>query len=728
MNYNNPSQNEQGVTFLEIINTILEGWKTIVIVTVLVLLGAIAFLLLGKPVYQVNAVIQIDQSSKGMSNQLAPIEAMLTGTLPSDGEIELIRSRSVVGTAVEKFHLEITTRVKRVFFLGSIAAILNKGKKEPVFPWLWMSSFGWGGEAIHIAGLTVPKYLLGEQLTLTTLEDNLFKLTTPDGKVLFKGSIGEQIKHGQYYIEVSSLRARPSTQFEVIVYDQYDTTVKLQQKIIIEELGRQSGVIKVSYNNTNPKLAVSIVNTIVSEYYRQNISRKAKEASKTLAFLSEYLPRSKDNLSEAEQALSDFQSSNDTISLELETRNLLERRVAIQSQLEQLSFERQDLRQRFSIQHPKISSLDNKIKELNKLVFEDSEKAQGLPVLQRRLLALTREVTVNTEMYTYLINRTQELQLMEAGTVGDIRIIDWAEKPFKPIFPVPSVVIAVATMLGIILGIVIVVVRLSFKHGVKTSEEIESATGDVVYAALPFSKSQEKLPKSDAHKLLAQEHPRDVAIEGLRNFVVNLHFTLLQNHKKSIAISGVSPGAGKSFISANLAYLLSEGGKRTLLVDADMRKGYLALTFNTQKKTGLSELLATQSDQEKYICKINDNLDLITTGHFPPNPIDLLMSTNFKELMQQWERDYDYVIVDTPPVLSVADATVISKQVGSTFLVIRAGENSIEDIKAASKRFENINQPIHGFILNCFEPDLLSAKGYGKYAYYGYAAYADDNK
>ena len=208
--------------------------------------------------------------------------------------------------------------------------------------------------------------------------------------------------------------------------------------------------------------------------------------------------------------------------------------------------------------------------------------------------------------------------------------------------------------------------------------------------------------------------------------MVNLHFTLVESARQSIAISGVSPNAGKSFVSSNLAYLLAESGKRTLLVDADMRKGYLSSIFNVSGKSGLSDLLASQNKHEECLHSINDNLDLIATGHFPPNPIDLLMSPRFKKLVQQWESDYDFVIIDTPPVLSVADPTIVAEQTGATFLVVRAGENSIEDIQAASKRFENINQSIHGFLLNGFEPDLLSAKGYGKYAYYGYSKYTND--
>jgi len=728
MSYNTLPQHEQSVTLLDIVNTILEGWKTIALVTLLTLLGALLFLFLGKPIYQVNSVIQIDQSSKGMSSQLAPIEAMLTGTLPSDGEIELIRSRSVVSTAVDKFHLEISAHAKRLFLIGGIAAVLNKGEKTPVAPWLWLSSYGWGGESIRIATLSVPQYLLDETLTLIALPDYQFKLIDPDGKMLFKGTIGKLVKRGSYSIKIDKLQARPYTEFDIIVQDKYDTTINLQQDLEIEELGRQSGVIKVSYNNTSPRLAVNIVNTIVAEYAHQNIMRKAEEASKTLRFLSEYLPLAKQNLTQAEQALSDFQSSHDTIALEVETKNLLDRSAAIQSQLEQLNLERQDLRQRFSNHHPNIITLDNKIKELQKLVAEDTEKAQKLPTLQRELLALTREVTVNTEMYTYLMNRTQELKLMEAGTVGDIRIIDWAEKPFEPIFPQPPIVIMVALFLGMMLGVVIVVIRLSLQHGVKTAEEIENATDGVVYAVLPFSKKQAQISKNDSDQLLAEVDPKDVTIEALKSFVVNLHFTLLGNHKQSIAISGVSPNAGKSFISSNLAYLLSESGKRTLLVDADMRKGYLSKLFHIQAKKGLSELLAAQDEYHAYIHAVHDCLDLITTGHFPPNPIDLLMSPHFQKLVKQWESDYDYVIIDTPPVLSVADPTVIAEHVGSTFLVIRAGENSIEDIQAASKRFENIKHPVHGYLLNGFEPDLLSAKGYGKYAYYGYGAYTSDTK
>ncbi|MBL4653749.1 MAG: polysaccharide biosynthesis tyrosine autokinase [Flavobacteriales bacterium] len=715
---------EKTVTLLDIVNAVLGGWKTIALVTTLIVLGALLFLLIGKPIYQVNAVIQIDQSSKGMSSQLAPIEAMLTGTLPSDGEIELIRSRSVVGRAVDKYHLEISTRAKRLFLIGGIAAAINKGAEKPVAPWLWMSSYGWGGESLKINVLSVPKSLLGETLILTTLKHGMFKLTDPDGKLLFEGEVGKRLSHKQFFIHVSQLRARPRTEFEVVASSRYDTVIDLQSDLEISELGRQSGVIQIVYNNSNSALAVGIVNSIVDEHARQNIARKAEEARKTLAFLTIYLPKSKDNLALTERALSNFQSQHGTVAIEQETKGLLDRTVMIESQLEQLKLERQDLRQRFSNFHPNIITLDNKILALKKSLSAEYDKMQTLPAIQRELLGLTREVSVSTEMYTYLMNRTQELRLMEAGTVGDIRIIDRAEKPFEPIFPIPSVVIAVATFLGLMLGTVIVVLRLSLRHGVKTAEDIETATGGVVYAVLPFAENQAKLPKNS--NLLAKEEPKNVTVEALRNFVVNLHFTLVDTKKQSIAISGISPNAGKSFVSANLAYLLAQSGKRVLLVDTDMRKGYLAETFNAKKTPGLSELLASNETSTSFLNKVDKNLTLITSGLYPPNPVDLLMSPRFEMLMQAWEQDYDFIIMDTPPVLSVADATIIAEQVGSTFLVVRAEENSADDILAAARRFENINQPVHGYLLNGFIPDLLSAKGYGKYAYYGYGAYTDD--
>ncbi len=715
---------EKAVALLDIVNAILGGWKTIALVTTLIVLGALLFLLIGKPIYQVNALIQIDQSSKGMSSQLAPIEAMLTGTLPSDGEIELIRSRSVVGKAVDQFHLEISTRVKRLFLIGGIAAAINKGIEKPVPPWFWMDSYGWGGEALKIDALSVPKSLLGETLILTALKHNMFKLSDPDGKVLFKGKVGEHLSHKQFFIHVSQLRARAGTEFEVVVSSRYDTIIDLQRALEISELGRQSGVIQVVYNNSNGALAVGIVNSIIDEHARQNIARKAEEARRTLDFLTTYLPKSKENLALAERALSNFQSQHGTVSIEQETKGLLDRTVMLQSQLEQLKLERQDLRQRFSDFHPNIITLDNKILALEKSLAVESDKMQTLPETQRKFLELTREVSVSTEMYTYLMNRTQELRLMEAGTVGDIRIIDRAEKPFEPIFPVPSIVIAVAIFLGLMLGIVIIVLRLSLQHGIKTAEDIEAATGGVVYAVLPFAEKQAKLSKNN--NLLAKEEPKNITIEALRNFVVNLHFTLVGTQKQSIAISGVSPNAGKSFVSANLAYLLAQNGKRVLLVDADMRKGYLAETFNVKKTPGLSELLANDETSATFLNEVDKNLTLITSGHYPPNPVDLLMSQRFSKLMEAWEQDYDFIIIDTPPVLSVADATIIAEQVGSTFLVVRAEENSAEDILAAAKRFENINYPIHGYLLNGFVPDLLSAKGYGKYGYYGYGAYTDD--
>ncbi len=715
-------QQEQPVSLADILNALLKGWKTIAFVTSLVLLGALLFLLISKPVYKADAVVQIDQSSKGMSNQLAPIEAMLTGTLPSDGEIELIRSRAVLGRAVDDWGLTISANAKHVFLFGGIAAAINKGVQEPVSPWLWLSSYGWGGEKIKIKSLALPKLLLSETLVLTALPENKFKLVSPSGKLLFSGAVGEDVVNNKYHIHVRTLKARPGTEFEIVQSARYDTIVDLQEDLEIEELGHQSGIIRIFYTGVNSAVITGIINTIVDEYVHLNISRKAEEARKTLDFLKVYLPQSKQGLVKAEKALSDFQRTHETIALDQETKAMLDRTVSVQTQIEQFKLEREDMRQRFSNSHPNIVTLDKKIANLVQVLASDAKISQGMPRIQRELLALSRDVSVSTEMYTYLINRSQELRLMEAGTVSDIRIVDLAETPFEPIFPQPSIVIVVAIFLGFLLSVAIIVVRLSLHHGVTTAEEIENGIGGAVYAVIPFSTHQQALKKNEG--ILAKQYSSDTSIESLRSLIVNLHFSLTDDDQlNSIVISGVSPKAGKSFISANLAYLLASSGKRVLLVDADMRKGYLAKSFGVAQSPGLSELLSDQVTTPSYLHKPHENLTLITTGDFPPNPLDLLMSKRFKSLMDGWHDEYDHIIIDTPPVLSVADATVISEICGPVFLVVRAGENSIEDIRAAQRRFLITNQAVHGYLLNGFVPSALSAKGYGKYAYYGYGEY-----
>jgi len=230
------------------------------------------------------------------------------------------------------------------------------------------------------------------------------------------------------------------------------------------------------------------------------------------------------------------------------------------------------------------------------------------------------------------------------------------------------------------------------------------------------------------YSFLALDNPADLAIEAIRSLRTSLHFAMMEASNNVLMISGASPAAGKSFVSSNLGAVVVQGGKRVLFIDCDMRKGYLHKVFNVDNDKGMSDILSGKSDFESAVKKLEPSgFDFISRGQVPPNPAELLMSKRCGELMSWASKNYDLVIVDTPPILAVTDAAILGRYVGTTLIVARFEENTAKEIEVSVKKFEQSGVKVKGSILNGVVKKASNYYGYG-YSSYGYSYSDDKNK
>jgi len=263
--------------------------------------------------------------------------------------------------------------------------------------------------------------------------------------------------------------------------------------------------------------------------------------------------------------------------------------------------------------------------------------------------------------------------------------------------------------------------------GVEDPDTIEKNIGIPVYANIPLSTKQFLLDKKMVegkakHNILCEHDLKDQAIEGLRSLRTNLHFALLEAKNNIVMITGPAPGVGKSFVSTNFAHVVAKSNKKVLLIDADMRKGHIHKEYDMAREPGLSELIIGEVDKVTAVRKSGfENVDILTTGNLPPNPSELLMHENFEKYLKEFTKEYDLVLIDTPPLLAVTDAAVIGRLCGTTFILLRYGMHSIAEIQAVTKRLRQNSIEPRGFVFNA----LQSRKSYGKYGYgkYGYGKY-----
>lgn len=690
----------------------------------------VVYALLATPIYQADALLQVEKKSSGMP-ALGEMSDIFATESEAATEIEIMKSRMVVGAVVDQLKL---TDVVQPNYLPIIGNFLARRAEEK--------------DQVLIEKLAVPNDQLGKALNLE-FNDRLFTLYDADGDEVLTGVIGSPAEKGDWLVHIADAATPNTNEFTLVKKSRLKAITDVQEALGVSERGRQTGILSASIQNADGNYAQTVLDAVANEYMLQNIRRNAAEAENSLEFLQRQIPTIKDNLNEAENKLNQYRLESESVDLTLETEGLLERLVELEKRINELTLKESEVSRLYTNQHPTYQALIEQKAELQADRNRLAEQIKDLPETQQQVLRYTRDVEVNQEIYLQLLNRMQELNVMKAGTVGNVRILDEAVVKPEPVAPKKPLIVVLATMLGGMLAVGIVFVRAMFNRGVESSEQLEQE-GINVYASVPKSDMQEsmneklvklaKRKQTDAVRapLLAKEDPTDLAIESLRGLRTSLHFAMLEARNNIIMISGPSPGVGKSFVTGNLAAVLAQAGSRVLLIDGDIRRGYLHNMMNANNDNGLADLLVARrstpgggpdvsdiADSVDYAPYIQsgyiENLDFMPRGTSAPNPAELMMHNRMKQLMDQTSKHYDYVLIDTPPILAVTDAAIVGRYAGTTLLVARFGMTPSKELVHTVKRFEQNGVEVKGAILNSVERKASSYYGYGYNYHYGYA-------
>jgi tyrosine-protein kinase Etk/Wzc len=548
-----------------------------------------------------------------------------------------------------------------------------------------------------------------------------------------KGKVGELVDGHGISIKIDSIDAEPNTKFSIKYISRLKAIADLQELLSVADQGKDTGILVLSLTGDDPVQIERILDSISSNYLAQNIARQAAQDAKSLDFLNQQLPQVRNELDVSEDKLNQYRRQNDSVDLSLEAKSVLDQIVNVDNQLNELTFRESEISQLYTKEHPTYKALMEKRKTLQDEKVKLNKRVSTMPETQQEILRLSRDVESGRAVYMQLLNRQQELNISKSSAIGNVRIIDNAETQPKPVAPKKILIMLVGFILGAMVSTSVVLIRVFLRRGIETPEQLEEI-GINVYASIPvseeFSKKnikngiQSKKPHPQ-QGFLALENPADLAIEAIRGLRTSLHFAMMEARNNVLMISGASPNAGKTFISSNLAAVISQTGKKVLFIDTDMRKGYTHKLFGVTNDCGLSDLLSGKTDVNKAIKKIPMiGFDFISRGMAPPNPAELLMHKNFSDLISWASGHYDLVILDTPPILAVTDAAIIGSYVGTTLLVARFELNTPKEIEVSIKRFEQSGVPIKGCILNGVVKKASSYYGYG-YSHYGYS-YTDD--
>ncbi|WP_146443769.1 polysaccharide biosynthesis tyrosine autokinase [Vibrio kanaloae] len=713
------TNNSDEIDLGKLLGILLDAKWLIMVTTFAFAVFGIAFALLSTPIYKADALIQIEEkSSGGISSMVGDMGELFSQESSATTEVEIIKSRMILGETVDKFNL--TTVTSPIY-----APIVGKGFARLT------------GDINHIAvsRFTLPSYasVYAHTIQIVDAEQGTYQLVRDDERVILTGKIGEPATADGYSLFVADFESSNGFEFAIGKQTRLEAIEWLKSSLSLSEQGKQTGILKLSFEGEDKQKISEILNHISQIYFLQNVKRNSAEAEKSLAFLESHLPGIKSELTGYEDVLNNYRQANDSIDLGLEAQSTLKVMVELEAQLNELTFKESEISQRFTKDHPAYKSLLDKRKTLLGEKERLNKQVQKLPKTQREVLRMTRDVEVNQQIYIQLLNKVQELSIIKAGTVGNVRILDDAQAYSRAVKPKKPLIVVLATLLGGMLSVAFVLVKAAFHRGVESPDQIEEI-GLPVYAAVPKSDLQVELTNRFKSKkqqtkgtqaLLAESNPADLSVEALRGLRTSLHFAMLEAKNNILMISGPAPGIGKSFISTNFAAVAAKTGQKVLLIDADMRKGYLQQSFGVKWDNGLSDVLSSKQDFAQSIKATPvENLDILTRGQVPPNPSELLMHPRFAELIEWASKEYDLVIVDTPPVLAVTDPSIVGAFAGTTLMVARYAQNTVKEIDVARNRFEQSGIEVKGVIFNAIEKKASSSYGYGYYNY----AYSSDKK
>lgn len=500
-----------------------------------------------------------------------------------------------------------------------------------------------------------------------------------------------------------------------------DPVSRVLSKLNVEPV-KESRMVNLSFESQDPIKAAKIANTFAQAYIQQDLETKKSASQYAVGWLDEQLTEMKKKLETAEVNLNKYIQENKIVSiptLQEESQGLLQTLKREQARLET---DIQEAAQRYKEKHPKMLGLNSELESVGEKIKLETEHLLDLNEKMIQYNVLKREVESNRQLYESLLKRAKETAVSEELQTSRIRIVDPAEVPKAPVRPKKRQNFILSCILGIMLGTGIAFFLEYLDSTVKTAEDIE------LYVKLPFlgyvpSASKEVHSNKELDLLCHNKAGIRIA-EAFRSVRTSVIFSSPEDRPlKAILVTSAIPQEGKTSVVVNLATVFAQKNEQVIIIETDMRRHRLAQSFDLDNQDGLSSFLAGTADLEKILKKTSvPNLSLIPAGPVPPNPAELLTSTKLTWLLDELKKRFDRIIIDSPPVLTVADTSILAHIVDGAIQVIRAGFVNLEVVLRAKQRLTEAKARILGVILN--NAEIKKEDSYYYYHYY----YAEDKK
>ncbi len=748
----------EGIHLNDYKNIVIARWPVALAGFLVVFLGVAVFTYTTTPIYQAFSTLQVGTEKNALKG--SPLDQSAMWASPIDTELQIILSRSIAEGAARRLHLD------------------------------WQITKKSNGLVVKIAQFSTERENVPYRIELTG-EDS-FKVVDADNTELGSGKSGIPMKGKGISLLLADIHGKPGDSFVLSALPLSRLAGRILGKTKAIQVGQNTNILKVSYLDPDPKLAADVVNAIAQVYIDMSVAMRSEEASKSVEFIDQQLKSIQEDLDKAEKKVQAFKASSGVVSLDAESMKVFNKITDADKQLtqldlekKQLDFARKSLKESidsgknyipsdpvgapaaakladleaqkkallvaYTVDHPQVKAVQDQIDGIKRnllSVYESTLKnlaKQGsnmtpflagyegqlrkLPEKERELAALMRQTKVTSDLYTFLLQKHQELRVTKAATVSNINVIDPAVVPLTPIKPNKQKNLMIGLILGLLFGTGLAIFLEYLDDTIHDIEEAKRMLEIPLLAVIPHIAPAAGMTdkKATSHYPAMLIDSKSSISEAFRTLRTNIHFSALNKKRQLLMVTSSFPGEGKTTIVGNMAVAFSQVGMRVMLVDCDMRRPSLHTLFGHRQTPGLSELIAGDKELGALIQSTEiAGLDIISAGTIPPNPAEMLGSDEMRTIVETLRESYDLVILDAPPVLSVTDAPVLSTCADLVLLVIEAGR---VPIKAARHMLELLNQvgaPIAGMILNDKKQrTTLHYKYYGE-SYQSY--YGEDRK
>jgi tyrosine-protein kinase Etk/Wzc len=515
--------------------------------------------------------------------------------------------------------------------------------------------------------------------------------------------------------------------------EEVNRIVGLLQGKIQTEIVPNTNMIRISATAEKPKEAMELANTVAAAYVSENLKEKNKQATNARKFIEDQLSELEKNIKNSENQLKEFGQYSQQVKLA----------EPMEQKLVELEFNLAELLQKYTEKHPQVIQLRAQIKSMEAQI-------QGMSGQQLDYARINREVMVNRKLYEMLKEKLEEARISERGKVSDVSVVNPAVMPQAPITADNKIKVIIGAMMGIVLGITLAFILETLDTSIGTIEDVENVIKLPVLGVIPpieeesrqskwmFAKIKERFVskhKTDKDErfihLFAHFKPHSPVTEAFRNIHTNLK---LRSDRKTILVTSSGPREGKSTVICNLGLVMAQIGLRTLLVSTDLRRPILAKIFGIKREPGLNELIMGTATLDNTLNNITDillgdiglddikktpgieNIWILTSGHLPNNPVEILESKGLAEIIEKIKPRFDVILFDSPPVLPVTDPSLLAPKVDCVLMVYEIGRTSREGLMRAKIQLEQVGAKIAGIVLNHTQPQ---AESFYPYHYYG---------